>query len=496
MLKQFICWVIAAGAIPAMAAEFSLVDIVAAMYEKGERVLEGPEWCGRWEFRPPGHPYTGYTPGLMQASKEATLKFADESTKQVSLNGFARTAAGAEGWAYPLIGGNIDQCTSLTIGECTYYPGELACHPFNMHGEGFLISFTCDRDGDFSFAGTVRMADTSTGKGGADGIIVWTYDWNGRMENLNFIKDNETHQLAYGPAAIRKGETFVVRLDHNANYWCDATAFKLTFKLGSKTIPRRVFKLEQNPSQLMCNAIKSASESGTVANAVDAGEFIASFGYGAFESEITYPESLSATAVSGIVGVQTSSPGFGDLPVIGASVAETDIFAYRGNDYMKPVHPGEFYFHPGYGIGVVLRLQVKDGVDCANRALRVKLTDLNPIWGGKSASEHPACRDWSESRDNNGGDAISWGEAMRVYVNGKMRYEGALRDGTNANKNMTDIIADLASFDITDIKPGDKIELCFRALHDYQGVGIDCDATSIALEWGSYVSKGFALIIR
>ena len=84
---------------------------------------------------------------------------------------------------------------------------------------------------------------------------------------------------------------------------------------------------------------------------------------------------------------------------------------------------------------------------------------------------------------------------MRVYVNGVMRYEGAMRDGTNANANITDIIADLASFDITDIKAGDEIELRFRALHDYQGEGIDCDATSVALEWGRY-RKGIAVIVR
>ena len=85
---------------------------------------------------------------------------------------------------------------------------------------------------------------------------------------------------------------------------------------------------------------------------------------------------------------------------------------------------------------------------------------------------------------------------MRVYVNGVMRYEGAMRDGTNANANIKDIIADLASFDITDIKAGDEIELRFRALHDYQGEGIDCDATSVALEWGRFYRKGIAVIVR
>ena len=85
---------------------------------------------------------------------------------------------------------------------------------------------------------------------------------------------------------------------------------------------------------------------------------------------------------------------------------------------------------------------------------------------------------------------------MRVYINGSLCYEGALRDGTNANPDVKDIIADLASFDIADINPGDVIELCFRSLVDYSGEYLDCDATSVALEWGRFYRKGIAVIVR
>lgn len=498
MLKEILGGVFAIGVLSATATtatEYRFVDIAAAMYTKGERVLEGAEWGGRWEFRQPGHPYDGSTPGAVAVTKAAVANFANGTTADVTLGGFARTASGAEGWFYPLVGGQIDKCDSVTMDSLTYYPGEVACHPFNMIGEGFLISFTPDRDCDFTLAGSVRQANPEDNPA-RDGIFVWTYDWNGRMENLNFIEDNERHTLAYGPAAMRKGETFVVRLDKLANYYCDATAFKLNFTVGVKTIPRREFKADANLSQLVCAAIKDASATGTVANLVDAGDFVWSFGYNGFEQPAEYPENLAQTGVGSIFGVQTTSQGFSDLPILGASIADTDIYPYNGNSYMKPVHPGELYFHPGYAKGVVVRLKVKDDAVCANRVLRVKLTDLNPIWGGKTASEHPACRAWSNSTSAYVTDRISWGEAMRVYVNGVKRYEGAMRDGTNANANITDIIADLASFDITDIKAGDEIELRFRALHDYQGKGVDCDATSVALEWGRFYRKGIAVIVR
>ena len=495
MLARTLCGIFAVIALSTSATEYRLVDIVAAMYEKGERVLEGPEWGGRWEFRQPGHPYDGSTPGAVAVTKAAVANFANGTTADVTLGGFARTASGAEGWFYPLVGGQIDKCDSVTLDSLTYYPGEVACHPFNMIGEGLFISFTPDRACDFTLAGSVRMPNPEDNPA-RDGIFVWTYDWNGRMENLNFIEDNEPHALAYGPAAMRKGETFVVRLDKLRTYYCDATAFKLNFTVGAKTIPRLEFKADANLSQLVCAAIKDASASGTVANLVDAGDFVWSFGYNEFEQPAEYPKNLAQTGVGSIFGVQTTSQGFSDLPILGASIADTDIYPHAGNSYMKPVHPGELYFHPGSAKGVVVRLKVKDDAVCANRVLRVKLTDLNPIWGGKTADEHPACRPWSDSvgiypeRER-----ISWGEAMRVYVNGVMRYEGAMRDGTNANANIKDIIADLASFDITDIKAGDEIELRFRALHDYQGEGLDCDATSVALEWGRY-RKGIAVIVR
>ena len=492
MLARTLCGIFAVIALSTSATEYRLVDIVAAMYEKGERVLEGPEWGGRWEFRQPGHPYDGSTPGAVAVTKAAVANFADGTTAAVTLGGFARTAGGAEGWFYPLVGGQIDECDSVTLDSLTYYPGEVACHPFNMIGEGFLISFTPNRDCDFTLAGSVRQANPEDNPA-RDGIIVWTYDWNGRMENLNFIEDNELHRLAYGPAAMRKGETFVVRLDKLSNYYSDATAFKLNFTVGVKTIPRREFKADANLSQLVCAAIKDASATGTVANLVDAGDFVWSFGYNEFEQPAVYPENLAQTGVGSIFGVQTTSQGFSHLPILGASIADTDIYPLAGNSYMKPVHPGELYFHPGYAKGVVVRLKVKEDAVCANRVLRVKLTDLEPIWGGKTASEHPACRAWSGWGVT---ARISWGEAMRVYVNGVMRYEGAMRDGTNANANITDIIADLASFDITDIKAGDEIELRFRALYDYQGKGVDCDATSVALEWGRFYRKGIAVIVR
>ena len=495
MLARTLCGIFAVIALSTSATEYRLVDIVAAMYEKGERVVEGPEWGGRWEFRQPSHPWNGYSPDSQRTSKEVTVTYTNGVTETVMLNGFSCTQSDGMPWMYPLTGGRIDERETVTLENLTYYPGEVACHPFNMLGEGFLISFTCDRDGVFELDGTVRQANINKASG-VGGILVWTYDWHGRMENINFNAENDfsEHRLSYGPADMRKGQTFVIRLDKGLVHAYDATAFNLTFNFGAKTIPRREFKQELNLSQRVCSAIKEAGTNGTQTNAVDIGDFVASFGYKKFEQPAEYPENIGQTSENGVFGLQTSSGQYTGLPIIGASIADEDINLTGTGTYGRPIHPGEFFFHPGYKQGVTVRLKVKDTTCCANRILRVKLVDLNPIWGGKTPAEHPACREWST--DGGKGDTISWGEAMRVYVNGVMRYEGAMRDGTNANANITDIIADLASFDITDIKAGDEIELRFRALHDYQGEGIDCDATSVALEWGRFYRKGIAVIVR
>ena len=149
MLARTLCGIFAVIALSTSATEYRLVDIVAAMYEKGERVLEGPEWGGRWEFRQPGHPYDGSTPGAVAVTKAAVANFANGTTADVTLGGFARTASGAEGWFYPLVGGQIDTCDSVTMDSLTYYPGEVACHPFNMIGEGLLIGSSCMTVGGF-----------------------------------------------------------------------------------------------------------------------------------------------------------------------------------------------------------------------------------------------------------------------------------------------------------------------------------------------------------